>query len=186
MTEETRLVVSSDSSTSVETKTTTLPAEYDTQQLAQDVLTMLDVVTSRLELVSPHPKTARKVRSARTVPPELIFSMIAAHEELPGFQAIHRFDPEKARRVLDERETLRILAERVSLFLARLKYTNEARYQEIVDEALVALAVAKVRATHPDEGPLAARVEVLSRIIGRSNKSKKPKESKKKRKDPAE
>ena len=178
MDEETRLVVSPDRDTPAEAEAAALPALSGAEQMAAQVAAVLDALATHLQLEAPHPKTLTKVRAGRTVPPEFVSSMVTSFETLPVFQEFGTFNPEKARRALQLREARRIITESVNLFLQSVQYTSDALWNEVALDAMDTLAIARRRASHPEESKLAAHVEVLRRRLGRTNKPKKPKQSK--------
>ena len=175
MDEETRLVVAPDGSAPSETETGSPPALNDAEQLAAMIVTAIDALASRLELETPHPKTARRVRGSRTVPPEFVSSMIAAVEALPLLQAFGTFDTQEARRELRSRDARRIVAERLAMLLASVNYTMEARWAKIARAALATYTLANAVADDPKHAELAAHLETLRRHLGRTNKAKKKK-----------
>lgn len=178
MDEETQLVVTSDSSSPAETEKPGAPALNDAERMAATIVAALDVIASRLNLETPHPKTSRRVRGSRTVPPEFVSSLIASVEALPQMQAIGIFDPAEARLVLQSRDALRIVAERVAMLLASVNYTIEAQWAEVVSAGLDTYAMASIMAEKPENAELATHVEVLRRHLGRTSWTK-PKKAKK-------
>src|SRR5688572_20353546 len=84
--EETRLVVTPDGSLPSETETPSSPALKDAERMTARIVEALELIASHMNLETPHPKTARRVRGSRTVSPEFVFSMIAAVEALPQLQ----------------------------------------------------------------------------------------------------
>lgn len=162
MDEETQLVVT-------ETEKPDSPAVNDAERMAATIVAALDVIASRLNLETPHPKTSRRVRGSRTVSPEFVSSLIASMETLPRMQTIGIFDPEKARLVLQSRDALRIVAERVAMLLASVNYTIEARWADVVSAGLDTYAIASILAEKPENAELAAHVEVLRRHLGRTS-----------------
>jgi len=177
--EETQLVVASDGSSPAETGKPGSPALNDAERMAATIVAAIDVIASRMQLETPHPKTSRRVRSSRTVSPEFISSLIASVEALPQMQAIGIFDPEAARLVLQSRDALRIVAERVAMLLASVNYTIEAQWADVVSAGLGTFSIASILAEKPENAELAAHVETLRRHLGRTNKPKpkKPKRS---------
>ena len=179
MDEETRLVVAPDSSSPAETEKPGSPALNDAEQMAATIVSALDIIASRLNLETPHPKTSRRVRGSRTVSPEFVSSLIAAVEALPRLQNIGIFDPEEARLVLQSRDALRIVAERVARLLASVNYTIEARWADIVHAGMGTYRLASAMAEDTSNAEVAAHVETLRRHLGRTNKPQKPKKAKK-------
>lgn len=169
MDEETQLAVAPDSSS---------PALTDAERTAATIVAALDIIASRLNLETPHPKTSRRVRGSRTVSPEFISSLIATVEAQQQLQTIGTFDTEKARLVLQTRDALRIVAERVAMLLASVNYTIEARWAEVVHAGMGTFRIATAMAEDPANAEMAAHVETLRRHLGRTNKPKKPKKAK--------
>jgi hypothetical protein len=171
--EETRLVVTPDGGTPAEAEVSAPPAPNEAEQLAAATIAALDVIASRLQLETPHPKTARRVRGARTVPPEFVASMIASADARHELRSFGTFDPEEARRALQSREALRIISERVTMFLASVNYTIEAQWAKVARSAVATFSLASILAEEPEHAELAAHIETLRRHLGRTNKPKK-------------
>lgn len=178
MDEETRLVVAEDDDPLVEAGGSGAVARSEAELMAAKIVAALDVIASHMELETPHPKTARRVRGSRTVPPEFVSAMIASVESVPQFQSFETFDPEEARRVLQSRDTLRIVTERVSRLLASLNYTMESRWAKVASAAVVTFNLASILAETSENGELAAHVKTLRRHLGRTNKPKAKKNAK--------
>lgn len=133
----------------------------------------MDLIAERLELETPHPSTARRVRGARTIPREFVLSMIAAAERRPDLPVLGGFDSAEAREVLEAADAHRLLAERTALFLASLNYTIEARWARVAAEAVNQFSIASIMAENPENAELAAEVENLRRQLGRKGLRKK-------------
>jgi hypothetical protein len=176
--EESRLVVAEDDDPSVEAGGTSAVARSETELMAAKIIAALDVIASHMELETPHPKTARRVRGSRTVPPEFVSSLIASVETVPQFQVFGTFDPEEARRVLQSRDALRIVTERVSRLLKSLNYTMESRWAKVASAAVMTFNLASILAETPENGELAAHVETLRCHLARTNKPKAKKNAK--------
>ena len=147
------------------------------EETALEVAKILDLIASRLQLETPHPSTAKRVRGARTVPREFILSMIGAAERRPDLPVLGEFDSAGARDVLQSADACRLIAERTAMFLASLNYTIEARWANVVTEALNTFAIAKGVARRPAAAELSAEVENLSRQLGRKGVRRKKKKS---------
>jgi hypothetical protein len=104
--------------------------------------------------------------------------MIASAAGKPHLWAIGDFDHARAREAMESVEACKLLTDRTNLFLARLKYTSEARWAEVAAEAMRAFSLASILAKDPREPELAAEVENLRRHLGRkgTRKKKKPPE----------
>lgn len=140
--------------------------------MAAQVVAALDAIAAHLNLETPHPTTAGRVRGSRTVSPEFLSSMIASADAVPQFRAFG-FDPEKGRLALQSKEALRIIAERVAMLLASVNYTMESRWAEAVTDALAAYSLASRQAEKPRNAELAAHVATLRRHLGRTNKAER-------------
>jgi hypothetical protein len=152
-----------------------VPATLEPERLAALVINVLDKIAERMELESPHPSTARKVRGARMVSRDLIVDMIAAVETMPGFQALGTFDAAEARSMLETCDAHYPVAERLTRLLASINYTLEARWAKVVAAALLTLSLAKIVAQDPEKADMAARVESLSKTLGRKGRKTKKK-----------
>jgi hypothetical protein len=150
------------------------PSVSAAERLAAQVVGALDVIAAHLNLETPHPKTAGRVRGSRTVSPEFMSSMIASAEALAQLR-VFGFDPEKARLALQSKEAFRIIAERLAMLLASVNYTMESRWAEVVADALTAYALASRQAGKPKNPELAAHVANLRRHLGRTNRAGKSK-----------
>jgi hypothetical protein len=145
-------------------------------QLAAQVSSIMDMIAERMALESPHPSTASRVRGARTVPREFVVGLTALVEWMPKLG--QTFDTAAAHEVLESIDAHKQLAERTALLLASMKYTNEARWAKVVNEAMVTFSIAGIAAKDTKNAELAARVESLSRLLGRRGSKKQTKEKK--------
>ena len=152
-----------------------VPAAREPDRLAALIINVMDKIAERMELESPHPSSAKKVRGARMVPRDFIVDMIAAVETMPEFQAIGTFDAAEARAMLEFSDANRPVAERLSRLLASINYTIEARWSKVVAAALLTLSLASIQAKSPDKADLAARVASLSKTLGRKGRKTKKK-----------
>lgn len=167
MDEETRAIVPLQGEASAEL------AVRPPEQLAAEVAKVLDLIAARLQLETPHPLTASRVRGARTVPREFVLSMIAAAERRPDFLFLSKFDSAEARAVLELIDEYRLLSERTAMLLASLNYTIEARWARVVADALHCFSLASILAKDPRDAELAAEIENLRRHLGRKGARKK-------------
>jgi hypothetical protein len=149
------------------------------ERLVAEVAKIMDVIAVRLELETPHPSTASRVRGARTVPREFVLSMMSAAERRPDLPNLARFDSARARAVLADTDAYRLIAERMAMFLASLNYTIEARWAEVVTDAMITLSIATTMAKDRKNADLAAEVESLRRQLGRKGQKKKKKKGEK-------
>jgi len=170
MDEETRLVPRRDSMTAAPNEVAVVPAPATLDELTTKVVAALDVVTALIpDLRKPHPSTAKRVRGARTVSREAVTSIVAMVESSPMLQRLVSFDPNHAREVLESIDGFRIVAERVAMLLAQVKYTNEERWAEVVGKAMTAYQTAATLARDPSDAELAAHVATIRRHLGRRN-----------------
>jgi hypothetical protein len=121
------------------------------------------------DLRKPHPATAKKVRGARTVPREAVSSIVAMVEATPVLQDVLPLDIDRAHEVLGSTDVYRLLGERAEVLCAQIKYTGEARWAEVVGQAMQAFAIASTMAEDPEEAELAAHVATVRRHLGRRN-----------------
>jgi hypothetical protein len=143
-------------------------------ELAAQVTSIMDMIAERMALESPHPSTAKRVRGARTVPREFVVGLTALVEWMP--RLAQTFDTGAAHEVLESIDAQKQLAERTALLLASMKYTNESRWAKVVAAAMLTFSLAGIMAKDPKNAELAARVESLSRLLGRrGTKNKKEK-----------
>jgi hypothetical protein len=149
-------------------------AEKDSgRELAAEVAKAMDLITERLELETPHPSTARRVRGARTVPRDFVLSMISVSERRPDLPYLGQFDGAEAREALEAADAYRMLADRTAMFLASLNYTVEARWAKVVAEAMKRFSLASLVAEDSKNAELAAEVENLRARLGRKGQRKK-------------
>lgn len=178
MDEETREIVPLETSAleAAGPSTGAVTARVAADQLAAQVTSIMDMIAERMALESPHPSTARRVRGARTVPREFVVGLTALVEWMPSLG--QRFDTAAAHEVLESMDAQKQLAERTALLLASMKYTNESRWAKIVADAMLTFSIASTMAKDPRNAELAARVESLSRLLGRRGTKKGRKENK--------
>jgi hypothetical protein len=173
MDEETNAIVLLESMAPADVKASAEPAVRPAEQLVAEVTRVMDLIAERLELETPHPSTARRVRGARTVPREFVVSMIAAAERRPDLPFLGEFDSAAARAVLDSSDAYRMLAERTAMLLASLNYTIEARWANVVASAMYTFSQASIVAEQPEQAELAAEIENLRRQLGRKGPRRK-------------
>lgn len=168
MDEETKLVPTRTAITIAEGASLPVPVALD--ELTTKVVAALDVIASIIpDLRKPHPATAKKVRGARTVSREAVVSIIAMVEAHPRLQSLARMDTARAHEVVESRDDFRVLAERLSVLHNQVKYTIEARWAEVVKEAMLAFEIASALSTSPKEGELAAHLATIRGHLGRRN-----------------
>jgi hypothetical protein len=166
-------LVPMDESSPAETESSKTPALRPPRQVALQIAKVFDLIADRLQLESPHPSTAKRVRGARTVPREFVVALMALAERHPDWPALAGFDTTQARETLETGESIRLLSARTAVFLASLNYTYEARWAEVVTNALNTFALATAVARSPRHAELAAEVENLRKLLGRKGGGKK-------------
>lgn len=171
MKDETRLVPAQDESALIEPETTA-PVPVAIDELATKLVTALDMLAAIIpDLRKPHPATAKKVRGARTVSRQAVRSIVAMVESSPVLQKMKKMNTERAREVLSSADAYRIVGERLDRLCAQVKYTAEARWAEVVAEAIHLYSLASVLAENDAE--LAAHIAVIRRHLGRRNAATK-------------
>jgi len=170
MDDETRLVPAQDGSALAEQETTAVAVPVGVDELTTKIIAALDMIAALVpDLRKPHPATAKKVRGARTVPREAVSSIIAMVEASPMLQRILPMKVDRAHEVLDSTDAYRLLGERLDVLRAQVKYTGEARWAEVVAQAMQAYSIASIYAEDPREPELAAHVATIRRHLGRRN-----------------
>ncbi len=149
-------------------------------ELATKMVAAIDLITALIpDLRKPHPSTKKKVRGARTVPRQAIVAIVAMVEAAP--RLLHGLlDTEHAREILENDDNFRILSDRIEMLRAQVSYTVEARWAELVTNAMDAYHMAKRYAKDPRYPELAQHVATIRRHLDRTNgttakKTKKPK-----------
>jgi hypothetical protein len=147
-----------------------VPGPVGVDELTTKVVAALDVIAAIIpDLRKPHPATAKKVRGARTVPREAVVSIIAMVEASETLQRMKVMDTARAHEVVQSRDDFRVLAERLAMLHGQVKYTIEARWAEVVREAMRAFEMASALATDPSKGELAAHLATIRGHLGRRN-----------------
>ncbi|HTD84856.1 MAG TPA: hypothetical protein VK648_13795 [Gemmatimonadaceae bacterium] len=169
MDEETRLVPVQDESALTENETAVL-VPMAVGEVATKIIAALDMIAALVpDLRKPHPATAKKVRGARTVPREAVSSIVAMVEASPLLQGVLPMKIDRAHEVLGSADAYRLLGERLDLLRSQVKYTAEARWAEVVAQAMQAYVIASTLAEDPKEAELAAHVATIRRHLGRRN-----------------
>ena len=146
------------------------PVPVAVDEMATKVIAALDVIAAIIpDLRTPHPATAKKVRGGRTVSREAVSSILAMVEASPVLQELIKMNGDRAREVLTSADDYRLLGERLAVLCAQVKYTAEARWAEVVAQAMHAYHMACILANDPKEGELAAHVATIRRHLGRRN-----------------
>ncbi|HJQ41160.1 MAG TPA: hypothetical protein VKB93_28820 [Thermoanaerobaculia bacterium] len=162
------------------------PVPVAVDELATKVVAALEVIAAIIpDLRKPHPATAKKVRGGRTVSREAVGSILAMVEASPALQNfidqnLIGMNLDRTREVLSSADDYRLLGERLEMLCAQVKYTAEARWAEVVAQAMHAYHMACILAGDPKEAELAAHVATIRRHLGRRNGAtgKRTKESK--------
>jgi hypothetical protein len=152
-----------------------VPALIPAEELAAKVVKAIEVIAELLALETPHPATAHRVRSARTVPREFVVAMTDAVEALAELQRLKTFDSAEARDVLQASDSMKVVANRAAMFLASINYTIEARWARVAGAAMDTYRLASAMVTATDNPELAAHVATLRRHLGRKSGRKKKK-----------
>lgn len=147
-------------------------------ELTTKVMFALDVIAAIIpDLRTPHPATAKKVRGARTVSREAVLSIIAMVEASPALRDQDILDTARAHEVLEYDDGFRVLDERLMRLREQVRYTVEARWAEVVGDAMAVYYIASRLARDPRHADLAQHVATIRRHLGRRNtkKDKDPK-----------
>jgi hypothetical protein len=90
-------------------------------------------------------------------------------ESSPAVQEMNVLNIERAHEILASTDAYRLLGERLSMLQAQVKYTAEARWVELVAEAMNAYGVAGIFAKKKKDANLAAHLAIIRRHLGRKN-----------------
>jgi hypothetical protein len=154
MDEETRVV--SVQSTSVTARDATDVAPLAAGELAEKIVAALDAIAARIpDLRAPQPKTAKRVRSARTVPREAVVVIIDAIEAVSLLQRLCKLDPDDMQEEFEALDALRLVNDRLAMLQSRVRYTIEARWAELVSPLIHAYTVGNTVADERDPDLLA-------------------------------
>lgn len=149
-------------------QTTIVPVGVD--ELTTKIFAALDMIAALIpDLRTPHPDTARKVRGGRTVSREAVVSIVAMTESSPDLQKTKALNVERAHEVLASTDPFRLLAEHLRRLQAQVSYTAEARWAELVAEAMNAYSLAGIFAKKRKDAHLAAHLKTIRRHLGRRN-----------------
>ena len=171
MDEETRLVPAQVTRALTNEETATL-APVTVAEVSTKIVAAIDLIASLIpDLRTPHPRTEKKVRGARTVPREAVLAIIAMVESSSVMQSMNLFDPEHGREVVELDDGYRLLDERLERLRRQVRYTVEARWAEVASTAMDAYIIAKRLAKEPRYADLAAHVATIGRHLDRSNGS---------------
>jgi hypothetical protein len=154
-------------------KETASLAPVTVDEVSTKIIAAIDVIASLIpDLRTPHPRTEKKVRGARTVPREAVLAVIAMVESSSLIRSMKLFDPEHGREVVELDDGYRLLDERLDRLRRQVRYTVEARWAEVASTAMDAYMMAKRHAKDPCHADLAAHVATIARHLDRSNGTK--------------
>ncbi|HXA19575.1 MAG TPA: hypothetical protein VN380_21475 [Thermoanaerobaculia bacterium] len=132
-----------------------------------------DMLALMPNLVESHPATKGAVRSQKTVSNAFIISAIAAVEQNPEIDGLHRFDVTEARDVLQFSEAFRPMRDKLYAATLNVGFSIDFRRANIVEPALEVYALTKGLARNPEQTSAAAHAANLKRDLGRSGRRKK-------------
>jgi len=132
-----------------------------------------DMLALMPNLVEAHPATKGAVRSQKTVSNAFIISAIAAVEQNPEIDGLHRFDVTEARDVLQFSEAFRPMRDKLYAATINVGFSIDFRRANIVEPALEVYALTKGLARNPEHTAAAAHAANLKRDLGRSGRRKK-------------
>lgn len=168
MNEETRLVPAQ--VTSALTAETTPFAPVTVAELTTKMIAAIDLLAALIpDLRKPHPVTKKKVRGARTVPRDALVAIVAMVEASRVLQSPQLVDIDRAHEVLQFDDGFRVLDQRIEMLRAQVSYTVEARWAELVTEAMDAYHMAKRYAKDPRYPELAQHVAIIRGHLDRKN-----------------
>ena len=168
MNDETRLV--SAQATSALAAETIPFAPVTVAELTTKMIAAIDLIAALIpDLRKPHPDTKKQVRGARTVPREAIVAIVAMVESSRVLQSPQLVDLDRAHEVLQFDDGFRVLDQRIEMLRAQVSYTVEARWAELVTEAMAAYHMAKRYAKDPRYPELAQHVATVHSHLNRKN-----------------
>lgn len=149
----------------------TMPfAPVTVAELTTKMIAAIDLIAALIpDLRKPHPDTKKRVRGARTVPREAIVAIVAMVESSRVLQSPQLVDIERAHEVLQFDDGFRVLDQRIEMLRAQVSYTVEARWAELVREAMNAYHLAKRYAKDPGYPELAQHVATIRGHLNRKN-----------------
>ncbi len=132
-----------------------------------------DMLALMPNFVESHPASRGVIRSQRSVSNDFIVSAIAAVEQNPEIQALHDFDVEEARDVLQFSEAFRPMKDKLNAAAVNVEFSIDLRRANVVEPALQVYAVTKGLARNPARTSAAAHAANLKRDLGRAGRKKK-------------
>jgi hypothetical protein len=147
-------------------------------ELTTKMIAAIDLIAALIpDLRKPNPATKKQVRGARTVPRAAIVAIVAMVKSSRAFEKPVLLDPERAHEILQFDDGYRVLDRRIEMLRAEVSYTVEARWAELVTEAMNAYHMAKIYAKNPRYPELAQHVAIIRDLLDRTNgKTAKKKE----------
>jgi hypothetical protein len=169
MNEETRLVPAQVTSALADQETTAL-VPVAVAEVATKMVAAIDLITALIpDLRKPHPATKKQVRGARTVSRDVIVAIVAMVESCGVLQSPELVDTERAHEVLQFDDGFRVLDQRIEMLRAQVSYTVEARWAELVAQAMDAYHMAKRYAKDPLYPEVAQHVATIRGLLDRKN-----------------
>ena len=169
MNEETRLVPAQVISALAAEETMSY-APVAVAELTTKVIAAIDLIAALIpDLRKPHPETKKQVRGARTVPREAIVAIVAMVESSRVLQSPQLVDIDRAHEVLQFDDGFRVLDQRIEMLRAQVSFTVEARWAELVTEAMAAYYMAKRYAKNPRYPELAQHIATIRGHLDRKN-----------------
>lgn len=139
-------------------------------ELTTKMIAAIDLLAALIpDLRKPHPETKKRVRGARTVPRDAIVAIVAMVESSRMLQSLRLVDIDRAHEVLQFDDGFRVLDQRIEMLRAQVSYTVEARWAELVTEAMDAYHMAKRYAKDPSNPELAQHVATIRGHLDRKN-----------------
>lgn len=140
------------------------------EEVSTKVVAALELLAALIpDLRMPHPATAAEVRGARTVSREAILSIVAMVESSHELQGMHLLNTGRAHEVLEFDDGYHVLDEQLERLRRQVRYTVEARWAELVSEAMNAYHMAKRLAKKPQHADLAEHIRTIASHLGRRN-----------------
>jgi hypothetical protein len=153
------------------------PVLSESDRLAMNIVAILDKLAESIpELRPPNPETARRARGARTVSREFVLSAMAMVEATPALRNLGVFDTQKPRRVLQSRDGLRLISERLTRFVATVNHTLEAEWADAARGATEAYRMANALASSGLHDDLLPHLKILRRHLGRAKGGRRKKQ----------
>jgi hypothetical protein len=142
------------------------------EQLVKELEVLLKELMAKIpRLQLPHPKTAKLVKTHRSVPREFINTMIAIVGDSEQLASLGTFDASAGLEAMQFLDAFRPLRAQVASLLSAINYTMEVRKAEVAAQALQTYDI--IKALNRDKKHrLNAHVEHLRRDMHRSGRRK--------------